>query len=252
MPTKTYWTASSACSPLSWTLLVMIAFVYTQAAGQATTPLVRTPAELNFFQRSLLCECLPYRAATMRGRRSSLRSASSSSCSTSYVSHVDTPRLELILWPSTPARRAPSRSRCRQPERASRLPTRRPRTNGTGPCASSDSAWLGERCRADYPIDVCPCTCTYWILLMNLGLWSARACLLAADVTVVVLTWLKTVRQWRVARSLDIKMSLTTCLLRDGTPELPRVCTTPELMSRLSAPQVPGTSCESQHRAGGC
>ncbi|GJE90465.1 hypothetical protein PsYK624_066010 [Phanerochaete sordida] len=37
------------------------------------------------------------------------------------------------------------------------------------------------------------------------------------DGLVLVLTWHKTFRQWRDARNLNISLSASTCLLRDGT-----------------------------------
>ena len=53
-------------------------------------------------------------------------------------------------------------------------------------------------------------------LLMNPALCVARICLLAADAIVVVLTWSKTFGQWRRSRRLNMHVSVTTCLLRDG------------------------------------
>ncbi|EKM56349.1 uncharacterized protein PHACADRAFT_193966 [Phanerochaete carnosa HHB-10118-sp] len=41
--------------------------------------------------------------------------------------------------------------------------------------------------------------------------------LILADAIVLVLTWIKTFEQWRNARCLKMRASLTTCLLRDGT-----------------------------------
>ncbi|EKM57583.1 uncharacterized protein PHACADRAFT_206478 [Phanerochaete carnosa HHB-10118-sp] len=44
-----------------------------------------------------------------------------------------------------------------------------------------------------------------------------RVPLIAADLLVLVLTWMKTYRQYKEARSLNIKSPLATCLIHDGT-----------------------------------
>ncbi|EKM57677.1 uncharacterized protein PHACADRAFT_206557 [Phanerochaete carnosa HHB-10118-sp] len=41
--------------------------------------------------------------------------------------------------------------------------------------------------------------------------------LVLADTIVLVMTWIKTFGNWRRARSVNVQMSLATCLLRDGT-----------------------------------
>ncbi|GJE88910.1 hypothetical protein PsYK624_049980 [Phanerochaete sordida] len=44
-----------------------------------------------------------------------------------------------------------------------------------------------------------------------------RSFLIASDVIVLVITWLKTYRQWREARRIHLHLSMSSCLLRDGT-----------------------------------
>ena len=46
--------------------------------------------------------------------------------------------------------------------------------------------------------------------------YVARGSLVAADSTVLVLTWTKTFRNWNEARRLNLDLSVSTCLLRDG------------------------------------
>ncbi|EKM57578.1 uncharacterized protein PHACADRAFT_206475 [Phanerochaete carnosa HHB-10118-sp] len=48
-------------------------------------------------------------------------------------------------------------------------------------------------------------------------LFVTRIPLIVADLLVLVLTWMKTYRQYREARALNIKSPLTTCLIHDGT-----------------------------------
>ena len=43
-----------------------------------------------------------------------------------------------------------------------------------------------------------------------------RGSLVAADSIVLALTWIKTFNNWNEARKLDLQLSVTTCLLRDG------------------------------------
>ncbi|EKM57688.1 uncharacterized protein PHACADRAFT_206567 [Phanerochaete carnosa HHB-10118-sp] len=45
----------------------------------------------------------------------------------------------------------------------------------------------------------------------------ARGSLILADTIVLALTWIKTFGNWRQARSVNVQVSLTTCLLRNGT-----------------------------------
>ncbi|EKM50265.1 uncharacterized protein PHACADRAFT_201108 [Phanerochaete carnosa HHB-10118-sp] len=47
--------------------------------------------------------------------------------------------------------------------------------------------------------------------------YSTRSSLILADAIVLVLTWIKTFDSWKNARRADVRASLTTCLLRDGT-----------------------------------
>ncbi|EKM48717.1 uncharacterized protein PHACADRAFT_202485 [Phanerochaete carnosa HHB-10118-sp] len=47
--------------------------------------------------------------------------------------------------------------------------------------------------------------------------YVTRGSLVLADAIVLVLTWIKTFGHWKNARRLNMRVSLTTCLLRDGT-----------------------------------
>ncbi|EKM49822.1 uncharacterized protein PHACADRAFT_201525 [Phanerochaete carnosa HHB-10118-sp] len=47
--------------------------------------------------------------------------------------------------------------------------------------------------------------------------YASRGSLVLSDTIVLVLTWIKTFGEWARARRLKVKVSLTTCLLRDGT-----------------------------------
>ena len=47
-------------------------------------------------------------------------------------------------------------------------------------------------------------------------LYVTRGSLVTADLIVLVLTWAKTFRNWNEARRLNLYLSITTCLLRDG------------------------------------
>ncbi|EKM48828.1 uncharacterized protein PHACADRAFT_266071 [Phanerochaete carnosa HHB-10118-sp] len=51
----------------------------------------------------------------------------------------------------------------------------------------------------------------------NMFMYITRGSLVLADTIVLVLTWIKTFGNWKTTRRLNIKVSLTTCLLRDGT-----------------------------------
>ncbi|EKM57684.1 uncharacterized protein PHACADRAFT_251466 [Phanerochaete carnosa HHB-10118-sp] len=46
--------------------------------------------------------------------------------------------------------------------------------------------------------------------------YITRGSLILADMIVIILTWIKTFGDWRRARSINAKVPLTTCLLRDG------------------------------------
>ncbi|EKM57575.1 uncharacterized protein PHACADRAFT_192722 [Phanerochaete carnosa HHB-10118-sp] len=54
--------------------------------------------------------------------------------------------------------------------------------------------------------------CTFSLLLL-----FTRIPLIVADVLILILTWMKTHRQYREAKLLNIKSPLATCLIRDGT-----------------------------------
>lgn len=43
-----------------------------------------------------------------------------------------------------------------------------------------------------------------------------RSCVVLSDLIVVGVTWQKTFRQWREGRRLNVPLSISTCLLRDG------------------------------------
>ena len=46
--------------------------------------------------------------------------------------------------------------------------------------------------------------------------YGSRAALIAADLIVLLCTWIKTFDHWRRSRRLKMPLSITTCLLRDG------------------------------------
>ena len=46
--------------------------------------------------------------------------------------------------------------------------------------------------------------------------YVTRSSLVAADLIVLVLTWTKTFGSWKEARRLNVELSVSTCLLRDG------------------------------------
>ncbi|EKM57682.1 uncharacterized protein PHACADRAFT_251462, partial [Phanerochaete carnosa HHB-10118-sp] len=54
----------------------------------------------------------------------------------------------------------------------------------------------------------------------NILTYITRSSLVLADTIVLVLTWIKTFGNWRRARSVNVQVSLTTCLLRDGQHHL--------------------------------
>ncbi|EKM57680.1 uncharacterized protein PHACADRAFT_206560 [Phanerochaete carnosa HHB-10118-sp] len=47
--------------------------------------------------------------------------------------------------------------------------------------------------------------------------YITRGSLILADMIVIILTWIKTFGDWKRARRNNVKVSSTTCLLRDGT-----------------------------------
>lgn len=49
-----------------------------------------------------------------------------------------------------------------------------------------------------------------------LVVYTTRAAMMLADILVVVITWIKTFKEWNTARQLKLSLSVTTCLLRDG------------------------------------
>lgn len=54
------------------------------------------------------------------------------------------------------------------------------------------------------------------MLIRHTVLFITRGCVFAGDLLTLVLTWIKTFRQWREARTLNMRLSISTCLLRDG------------------------------------
>lgn len=50
--------------------------------------------------------------------------------------------------------------------------------------------------------------------------WLIRAAVLATDGLTLVLTWIKTFRHWKQTRQLNIPVTVTTCLVRDGKSRL--------------------------------
>ncbi|GJE85275.1 hypothetical protein PsYK624_013540 [Phanerochaete sordida] len=76
--------------------------------------------------------------------------------------------------------------------------------------ASTSSSWVVEAARRDAArgnARIDRDTVTY----------TTRGCLLVSHTIVLVLTWLKTYSQWREARRCKLNVSVSTCLLRDGT-----------------------------------
>ncbi|EKM57660.1 uncharacterized protein PHACADRAFT_251424 [Phanerochaete carnosa HHB-10118-sp] len=65
----------------------------------------------------------------------------------------------------------------------------------------------GAVCASEYPFSV---------RTTNILIYSTRGSVILADTIVLVLTWIKTFRHWRNARRVNLGVSLTTCLLRDG------------------------------------
>ena len=51
----------------------------------------------------------------------------------------------------------------------------------------------------------------------KLVVYVTRGCVIALDSMVLALTWKKTFQAWREARRLNLQLSVTTCLLRDGS-----------------------------------
>ena len=47
-------------------------------------------------------------------------------------------------------------------------------------------------------------------------IYATRSSLVAADLIVLVLTWTRTFHNWNEARKLNLQLSVSTCLLRDG------------------------------------
>ncbi|GJE85329.1 hypothetical protein PsYK624_014080 [Phanerochaete sordida] len=54
-------------------------------------------------------------------------------------------------------------------------------------------------------------------LNMLAGDYTSQGAILIQDIVVLVITWSSTYRQWKNGQAVGIAMSLTTCLLRDGT-----------------------------------
>ncbi|EKM57661.1 uncharacterized protein PHACADRAFT_206542 [Phanerochaete carnosa HHB-10118-sp] len=61
------------------------------------------------------------------------------------------------------------------------------------------------------------CTSRRLTQSMFFVVYTTRGSLILADAIVLTLTWIRTFRHWRNARRVNVGVSLTTCLLRDGT-----------------------------------
>ncbi|EKM54310.1 uncharacterized protein PHACADRAFT_258091 [Phanerochaete carnosa HHB-10118-sp] len=70
--------------------------------------------------------------------------------------------------------------------------------------------FVGAACISE--ISVSAETASMWVVL-----YVSRGSSIVADTIVLVLTWIKTFGHWRDVRRANIGVSLTTCLLRDGT-----------------------------------
>ena len=66
---------------------------------------------------------------------------------------------------------------------------------------------------------------TYLWIYLTLGIQSvtylSRASIIAGDIIVLVCTWIKTFRQWRSSRQVDMKVSITSRLIQDGKFMIP-------------------------------
>ena len=51
---------------------------------------------------------------------------------------------------------------------------------------------------------------------MSTVTYVARSSLVTADTIVLALTWIKTFKNWNEARRLNLELSVSTCILRDG------------------------------------
>ncbi|KIP06490.1 hypothetical protein PHLGIDRAFT_106964 [Phlebiopsis gigantea 11061_1 CR5-6] len=67
------------------------------------------------------------------------------------------------------------------------------------------------------PLFGCNEVITYSVQLDNELTYITRAALIAADTIVLVCTWIKTFHLWRRSQRLGLSLSISTCLLRDGT-----------------------------------
>lgn len=67
------------------------------------------------------------------------------------------------------------------------------------------------------PLNVCLQTPYFDERVENILLFCTRIPLIVADALVLLLTWVKTYRQYREAKSLKIESPLATCLVQDGT-----------------------------------
>ena len=50
---------------------------------------------------------------------------------------------------------------------------------------------------------------------------------IAGDALVLLVTWIKTFRQWYQSRELGMRLSVTSCLLRDGMDSVSRILIEP-------------------------
>lgn len=86
-----------------------------------------------------------------------------------------------------------------------------PVATSTWTAVASDYTYTGS------PLFACTQTARYSIRQGEIATYVTRGCLIVSHTIVLVLTWLKTYSQWLAARRLKLNLSVSTCLLRDGT-----------------------------------
>ena len=99
---------------------------------------------------------------------------------------------------------------------------------GPATCIPSESSLSNTRMSA-YCYNLHLTICIEYILAVSLGLsllqtihtdlpviYVTRGSLVTADSIVLVLTWIRTFTNWNDARRLNLNLSISTCLLRDG------------------------------------
>lgn len=89
---------------------------------------------------------------------------------------------------------------------------------GCIPIGTNIFGW--SRMRARYegpPFSTCAYSIQVSIELNTIMLYLTRGGVIASDLLVLILTWTKTFTHWRQQRSVGIRSSISTLLLRDGT-----------------------------------